>query len=419
MPAWLLPEHIADVLPSEARKIEDLRRLLLDLFRSHGYELVMPPLLEYTDSLLSGTGRDMDLRMFKLVDQLSGRTMGLRADITPQVARIDAHLLNRQGVTRLCYAGSVLHTLPAGLSGNREPLQLGAELYGHAGPEADLEIQELLLAALGAAGVAEVRLDLCHADVLRALLAADPAGPARAAEVLALLQSKDRAGIRALGGVLRPDTCAALVALCGLYGGIEVLAQARQTLPALPRIGAALDALELLVTALGAAGGSGGAGANMSGAGVSLDLADIRGYHYHSGVMFSAYCPGLANAVARGGRYDEVGQAFGRARPATGFSLDLRELASLLPAQPARAAIRAPWSAVGAAGAAGTGNEGSDLAGLRAAVAQLRAAGNVVIQVLPGDEHDQEEFACDRVLARRGDVWVVEPLDPTGRPVQA
>ena len=386
MPAWLLPEHIADVLPAEARKIEDLRRDLLDLFRTYGYELVMPPLLEYTDSLLSGTGADMDLRMFKLVDQLSGRTMGLRADITPQVARIDAHLLNRQGVTRLCYAGSVLHTLPAGLSGNREPLQLGAEIYGHAGPEADLEIQELLLGALQRAGVKAVRLDLCHADVLRALLAEDPRGPALAEDVLLLLQTKDGAGLAALEGRLGQPTIAALMALCGLYGGAEVIAAARAALPAVPRITAALAALERLVTALAD-----------QGARVSLDLADIRGYHYHSGVMFSAYCPGLANAVARGGRYDEVGQAFGRARPATGFSLDLRELASVLPAGTARAAVRAPWGAE---------------PGLRAAVARLRAAGEVVIQALPGHEHDQEEFACDRALVRQGDAWVVEALAP-------
>ena len=382
MPAWLLPEYIADVLPSEARKIEDLRRLLLDLFRTYGYEMVMPPLLEYTESLLSGTGRDMDLRMFKLVDQLSGRTMGLRADITPQVARIDAHLLNRQGVTRLCYAGSVLHTRPAGLSGNREPLQVGAEIYGHGGAEADLEVQELLLAALRLAGVARVRLDLCHVDVLRALLDADPAGAALAEDVYLLLQTKDREGLTALGTVLLPATCAALVALCGLYGGIEVIAAARAALPAQPRIEAALAALEQLA-------------AGLHGADVSIDLADIRGYHYHSGVMFSAYCPGLANAVARGGRYDQVGQAFGRARPATGFSLDLRELASLLPASAAKPAVRAPWGAA---------------AGLRAAVTRLRASGEIVIQALPGHEHDQEEFACDRVLVERAGLWVIEAL---------
>ncbi len=382
MPAWLLPEYIADVLPSEARKIEDLRRLLLDLFRTYGYEMVMPPLLEYTESLLSGTGRDMDLRMFKLVDQLSGRTMGLRADITPQVARIDAHLLNRQGVTRLCYAGSVLHTRPAGLSGNREPLQVGAEIYGHGGAEADREVQELLLAALRLAGVVRVRLDLCHVDVLRALLDADPAGAALAEDVYLLLQTKDREGLTALGTVLLPATCAALVALCGLYGGIEVIAAARAALPAQPRIETALAALEQLA-------------AGLHGADVSIDLADIRGYHYHSGVMFSAYCPGLANAVARGGRYDEVGQAFGRARPATGFSLDLRELASLLPASAAKPAVRAPWG---------------DAAGLRVAVTRLRASGEIVIQALPGHEHDQEEFACDRVLVERAGLWVIEAL---------
>ncbi len=318
--------------------------------------------------------------MFKLVDQLSGRTMGLRADITPQVARIDAHLLNRAGVTRLCYAGSVLHTLPAGLAGSREPLQVGAEIYGHAGREADLEIQELLLAALQLAGVRQVRLDLCHVDVLRAILAQDAHGQDMAEEVYPLLQSKDSDGLVALQNRLLPTTCAALAELCGLYGGIEVIDTARAVLPRLPRITAALDSLAHLARAL-------------HDADVSIDLADIRGYHYHSGVMFSAYCPGLANAVARGGRYDEVGQAFGRARAATGFSLDLRELASLLPVGAVSAAIRAPWG---------------DEAGLHQAVAALRAAGEIVIRSLPGHDHDQEEFACDRVLMRRGPAWVVE-----------
>jgi len=385
MPAWLLPEHIADVLPSEARKIEELRRALLDLFRTYGYELVMPPLLEYTESLLSGTGRDMDLRMFKLVDQLSGRTMGLRPDITPQVARIDAHLLNRKGVTRLCYAGSVLHTLPAGLATNREPLQVGAEIYGHGGPEADLEAQELLLAALKLAGIQRVRLDLCHVDVLRAILDGDPAGASHAEDVYQILQTKDRDAVAALAPRLLPATCAALAALCGLYGGVEVIAAARAELPSLPRIGTALDALEKLARALPEAD-------------ISIDLADIRGYHYHSGVMFSAYCPGLANAVARGGRYDQVGETFGRARAATGFSLDLRELASVLPGGAVSAAIRAPW---------GDGN--GSAAALRSAVAALRAAGEIVIQTLPGHEHDQEEFACDRVLVLRDGSWQVEP----------
>jgi ATP phosphoribosyltransferase regulatory subunit len=381
MPAWLLPESISDILPAEARRIEELRRTLLDLFRTYGYELVMPPLLEYTESLLSGTGRDMDLQMFKLIDQISGRTMGLRADITPQVARIDAHLLNRMGVTRLCYAGSVVHTRPQALSSTREPLQVGAEIYGHAGPEADLEVQELLLAALARVGLREVRLDLGHAEVLRAILAGDPAGFVVAEEVYACLQAKDREGLALLSG-LASTTSRALIELCELYGGVEVISRARASLPGLPRIARALDELEQLV-------------ADLNIAEVTIDLADIRGYYYHTGVMFSAYCPGLPSAIARGGRYDQVGETFGRARPAAGFSLYLRDLAPLLGQTAVPSAIRAPWS--------------NDQA-LRSLVAQLRAEGEIVIQALPGHEHELEEFHCDRVLLRRGSNWVIEPF---------
>lgn len=383
MPAWLLPESISDILPAEARRIEGVRRTLLDLFRTFGYELVMPPLLEYVESLLSGTGRDMDLQMFKLVDQISGRTMGLRADITPQVARIDAHLLNRQGVTRLCYAGSVVHTRAQALSATREPLQLGAEIYGHAGLEADLEVQELLLLALGRVGIAEVRLDLGHAEILRAILAGDPGGAPMAQQVYELLQTKDRDALQALPG-LETGTIAALIALCELYGGVEIIERARAVLPRLPRIGSALDDLARLV-------------AELKVSDVTIDLADIRGYHYHSGVMFSAYCPGLASAVARGGRYDQVGETFGRARPAAGFSLYLRDLAPLLPMAEIPKAVRAPWS-----------NDRN----LKAVIAGLRAGGEIVVQALPGHEHEIEEFRCDRVLVQDGRAWRIEALSP-------
>lgn len=382
MPAWSLPEAIADILPAEALRIEALRRALLDLFRGYGYELVMPPLLEYVESLLSGTGRDLDLQMFKLIDQMSGRTMGLRADITPQVARIDAHLLNRQGVARLCYAGSVLYTRPRSLSGTREPFVVGAELYGHAGIEADLEIQDLLLATLRAAGIATLRLDLGHAEILRAILASDPRGFMIADRVYPFLQSKDRAGLASLDADLEPSTRAALATLCELYGGAETLARARTMLPPLPRIAAALDVLERLIGALDQTQ-------------VTIDLADLRGYHYHSGVMFAAYCPGLPSAVAQGGRYDEVGEAFGRARPATGFSLDLRELARLASSIEKRRAIRAPWN---------------DDSAMRACVASLRASGETVIQTLPGHEATLAEHDCDRVLVRGRDGWRIEAL---------
>jgi ATP phosphoribosyltransferase regulatory subunit len=383
MPNWLLPENIADVLPSEARKIEDLRRQMLDNFRLYGYEMVMPPLLEYVDSLLTGAGKDTDLRTFKLVDQISGRMLGLRADMTTQVARIDAHLLNRDSVTRLCYAGSVLHTRPSGLHATREPLQIGAEIYGHAGLEADAEIQELALASLAMAGFSDVRLDLSHAGVLRAIIEDDAAARKDEAALHAFLRAKDSPGLDALTKHYAPVTRAALLALPHLYGDVDVLARARDVLPAVPAMTKALAELAAL------------AGSALGRAEVAIDLADLRGYQYESGAMFALYVPGLPNAVARGGRYDHVGEAFGRARPATGFSLDLRELARLLPSAERKHAIRAPW-----------GNAPE----LREQIAELRKTGEVVIQSLPGHDDDQDEFECDRVLVLEDSNWILKNL---------
>jgi ATP phosphoribosyltransferase regulatory subunit len=382
MPNWLLPENIADVLPSEARKIEELRRQLLDNFRHYGYELVMPPMLEYLESLLTGAGADTDLRTFKLVDQLSGRTMGVRSDMTTQVARIDAHLLNRSSVTRLCYVGSVLHTRPSGLHATREPLQLGAEIYGHAGLEADAEIQQLVLASLALAGIQTVRLDLCHVGIVRAIMAQDAVARANETALFALLKAKDAPGLRSLTASFGAVAREAILALPELYGDATILQRARTVLPALPGIVAALDDLEALVQLAGAAQ-------------ITIDLADLRGYHYESGATFAAYVSGLPNPVARGGRYDHVGEAFGRARPATGFSMDLRELARLLPAAQRVSAIRAPW--------------GTDSA-LREKIALLRQAGEVVIQNLPGHENDQEEFDCDRALVLDNGNWLLKNL---------
>jgi ATP phosphoribosyltransferase regulatory subunit len=383
MPNWLLPENIADVLPSEARKIEELRRRLLDQFRLYGYELVMPPMLEYIESLLSGAGKDLDLRTFKLVDQMSGRTLGVRADMTTQVARIDAHLLNRTSVTRLCYAGSVLHTKPSGLHATREPLQIGAEIYGHAGLEADAEIQELLLASMTLAGMRNVRLDLCHVGVLLAILSLDPVAKQQELALYALLETKDIPGLREITQNFNQQTRDALLALPNLYGDINILEQARQILPKLPAINSALDELALLVSLVTA----------QSGAEVTIDLADLRGLHYHSGVTFAVYVQGLPNAVARGGRYDHVGESFGRSRPATGFSLDLRELARLMPGAERKNAIMAPW-----------GEED----GLREKIAQLRAQGEVVIQSLPGHKYDLDEFDCNRAVVFENGNWIVK-----------
>lgn len=382
MQNWLLPEYIADVLPAEARKIENLRRALLDNFRLYGYELIMPPMLEYLESLLTATGQDTDLYTFRLIDQLSGRTMGIRADMTTQVARIDAHLLNRASVTRLCYAGSVLHARPSGLYATREPIQIGAEIYGHAGIEADAEIQELARVSLELAGIAGIGIDLSHAGVLRALLETEPALKKQEATLFALLETKDVPGITAITRTCAAATREALLLLPSLYGGVEVLTEARKTLPSLPGIDKALDELQAL--------------AEMAGTGVSIDLADLRGYQYHSGVMFAAYVPGLPNALARGGRYDHVGEAFGRARPATGFSMDLRELAQLLPGAEPKMAIRAPW---------GTS------ADLRERIAELRKMGEVVIQSLPGQRDEPDEFNCDRELVQENGGWTLKKIN--------
>jgi ATP phosphoribosyltransferase regulatory subunit len=272
--------------------------------------------VEFTDSLLTGTGRDLDLRTFKLVDQLSGRMMGVRADITPQVARIDAHLLNRRGVTRLCYCGSVLHARPAGPGATREPIQIGAEIYGHAGVASDLEIQALLCQALKTAGAKGLRMDIGHVAVFRALVHAAGIAGERESELFEALQKKDIPTLRSLTRKLDAKTRNALLLLPELYGGQEVLALAEKKLPDIKTLKSALSTLRAL--------------ANAAPIPLSFDLAELRGYHYHSGVVFDAYCDGVTGAVARGGRYDEVGKAFGRPRPATGFSIELRSLASTI-----------------------------------------------------------------------------------------
>lgn len=384
--AWLLPEHIADVLPSQARRIEELRRELLDMARGYGCELVMPPLLEHLDSLLSGAGRSLNLRTFKLVDQLSGRSLGLRADTTPQVARIDAHLLNRAGVTRLCYCGPVVHTRPAGPHASREPLQLGIEIYGHAGLEADLEVQELALDALRRAGLVGITLDIGDARILQGVLG-DAQLPTDQLEAIATaLASKDQTELTQLCAGLPVTVAQGLLALPSLYGGIEVLELARRSLPAHPLIEAALADLAWLAKHLAQTHPE---------VLLGFDLADASGNEYYTGVRFALYAEGCSDAVLRGGRYDEVGAVFGRRRPAVGFSADLKTLVSLAPASPLRAAVRAPW--------------GED-PGLRTAIRRLREQGETVVCVLPGHEHEGDEFDCDRELVQVGSQWAVRAL---------
>jgi len=382
-PAWLLPEYVEDILPPYARQAEALRRRLLDLFDGHGYDLVWPPLVEYLDSLLTGAARDLDLKTFKVVDGLSGRMLGVRADMTPQAARIDAHLINHEGVTRLCYAGPVLRTRPAGFLASREPFQLGAELFGHAGVAADLEIQELLIAALSIAAVPQARLSLGHAGLFRALVAGAALDEVRTAAMFAALRGKDVPEVAALSADLAAPWRDAFRQLPGLYGGAAALEQARAALPEQAGIRQALDELAQLLAAGNALG-------KVS---VSVDLSDLRGDGYHNGATFAAYAGGQASAVALGGRYDGAGGVFGRSRAATGFSLDLRQILDCLPEPGARGGILAP---------------GLDDADLRTKIAALRAGGERVIVELPGMAVHRQESGCDRILVKSGNDWIVQ-----------
>ena len=399
---WLLPEYIEDILPAEALAIETMRRRIMDRLLVHGYQLVGPPLLEYVASLLSGhrddddlsSGRNSSILMFKVVDRLSGMLMGLRTDITPQAARIDAHLLNHSGVTRLCYAGSVVHTVPSGLTRTREQLQIGAELFGHAGLESDLEIQRLMLQSLAIAGIGKIHLDLGHVAVFRGLVKGAGIPVKLETELFGILQTKDITALKELfsadrwknenvisGKIVEP----ALLLLLELYGGGDVLTRARKHLPDYPEIKTALDELEAVATELMPLVDT-----------LAFDLADLRGYRYHSGMVFAAYAKGCPNAVALGGRYDEIGKAFGRARPATGFSMDLRELSGLVKPDPYPKGILAPYKR-------------NDKA-LEKEIERLRSEDQIVVMELPGHESDQDALDCDRQLVMHQGVWKIEKI---------
>jgi ATP phosphoribosyltransferase regulatory subunit len=380
---WLLPEHIADILPATARQVETAKTTMLELFRTAGYELVLPPLIEYLDSLVAEGDDSLELKTFKLDDQLSGLQMGLRADITPQVARIDAHLLaERTGVTRLCYAGSVVHTRPAGLMSSREPLQIGAELYGFAGIEADLEIIRLMLATLDLARVENQRLDIGNVAIFRGLSAAAGLSPELAREVFAALRSKDVSSVARLVQSVAEPYRSAFVALPELYGPRSVLERARSKLPSIPEVDHGLRQLLTLADAL------------EDRVELSFDLTELRGAAYHTGLMFAVYAPGWPDELARGGRYDNVGRRFGRARPATGFSLDLRDLLRILPERDSSRGIRV------ASGLLATAGE---------EVQKLRQAGEVVIVDYLGES--AQALNCDRELVPGASGWQVVPFN--------
>ncbi|MDO5666539.1 MAG: ATP phosphoribosyltransferase regulatory subunit [Alcaligenaceae bacterium] len=381
---WLLPEFISDILPAEARGLEELRRKLLDLYQHSGFELVAPPLVEFTESLFAGQRVDLPQKTAKVIDQLSGRTMGIRPDITPQVSRIDAHLLNRQGVTRLCYCGVVFHAKPSDLIGDRELVQIGAEIFGYAGGEADLQIIGLAYQSLETVGITNATLDLNHPAIMRALVASHPDLEAEVDKLNAFVREKAITGLRSFLSQLVdvPDEIKkALLVLPNLYGGKEVIEEARLCLPALPEIESALNELEMIVKRFPS---------------VSVDLADISGYDYHTGISFALYAEGWHNAVVRGGRYDKVAQAYGRNRPATGFSMNLRSLVQGLPAAEPAAAIKTSWS---------------DDAAQLAAIQQLRSEGHIVVQLFPGTEQTTEEYVFTRELVLENNQWQLKNIN--------
>ncbi|MEQ8516714.1 MAG: ATP phosphoribosyltransferase regulatory subunit [Chromatocurvus sp.] len=384
---WQLPDGVDELLPERAMALEALRRRLLDLYRGWGYQLVIPPLVEFTDSLLEGVGADLDTLTFKMPDQPSGRTLGIRADITPQVARIDAHSLAEEGVSRLCYTGSTLHARQKSLLASRSPVQAGAEIFGESALTADIEVIHLMLATLDAAGVeaSGITLDLGHGDVCGRLLQCLSLGGPRESAVFDALQRKSRPDLlEALSGVAS-DTADALLALIDMHGGAEVLERAWAVLaPVAPGIDDALRTLREASAQIAAAHPE---------VRIYFDLAELRGYHYHTGIVFAAYVPGYGEAVANGGRYDNVGRAYGRARPATGFATDLKTLVQLPVSGPGPVpCIHAPVS--------------SDPA-LLTAVRRLRETGEIVIASLAGEMDPR----CSRELVQRDGEWTVQALD--------
>jgi len=389
---WLLPDGIEEILPDRALKVERLRRRLLDLYHSWGYDLVIPPLAEFTDSLLSGSGSDLDLMTFKITDQLTGRMMGVRADITPQAARMDAHSLQRNSPNRLCYAAQVLYTRARGPLESRSPIQLGVELFGEASLESDVEVMSLLVETLNFSGLDDIYLDIGHVGIYRALEQAADLSGEQSAELFALLQRKD-AGLQQWLASNVADTALAtmLAALPGLAGDTTMLNQAKQVLANAPAaVLQALSEVDAVTRQLAACA------PNVS---LFLDLSELRGYHYHTGIVFAAYTSESTLALGNGGRYDDVGEAFGRARPATGFGIDLSKLASLVEySNSVAAGIYAPAPA-----------ENTDSGAWAKEISRLRECGERVVRGFTGQHVDYDELHCDRVLVASDGGFNVEP----------
>lgn len=388
---WLLPEGIAEVLPEQARQLESLRRTLLDLYDRWGYDLVMPPFIEYMESLLVGTGHDLALQTFTLTDQLTGRQMGIRADMTPQVARIDAHMLRREAPTRLCYIGTVLHTRPNGFAGSRSPLQVGVELYGHGSIESDLEVLRLLVETLNISGIKQPYIDLGHVGIFRALVKQAGLNENQEEQFFDALQRKAKTELNELTIAWKLDSNIAtmLKALADLHGSEEVLDEARKCFAKADK--SVLKALEDLLTVASRLR------SEMPALTLHFDLGELRGYNYHTGVVFAAYLPGQGQAIALGGRYDHIGEVFGRARPATGFSTDLKQLMQLggMENVSMSAAIFAP---------------AGDDTDLQNRITELRAQGKRVVCALPGQKQTAADMGCNEQLVNRKGQWQVEAL---------
>lgn len=389
---WLLPDGIEELLPDDAKQLESLRRNLLDLFSCWGYELVIPPFIDYLDSLLTGSGRDLDLQTFKLTDQLSGEMLGIRSDMTPQVARIDARNLKRECPTRLCYAGTILHTRGDPLEKTRSPMQIGAEIYGHAGKESDLEVIRLMLEMLAQSGLLNVHLDLGHVGIYRALSKQAGLTETQETDMFDVLQRKANPELRELLATLNvhEQMKAMLLSLPDLNGDLKVLERAQKIFASADvAVKHALADLKCIAEKLSG---------EFPSLPISFDLAELRGYHYHTGMVFAAFVPGVGREIARGGRYDNIGAVFGRARPATGFSADLKLLAGLSKATLAtelKSIISAPFF--------------EDPA-LQQKISELRAAGQTVLQLLPGQSGGARELGCTAVLEQQNQSWVVKPL---------
>lgn len=384
---WLLPEGVDEILPPKAIRLERLCRNIIDLFSSWGYEFVIPPMIEYLESLLTGTGEDLDLQTFKLTDQLNGRLMGIRADITPQVARIDARLLKSEAPARLCYLGSVLHTRPGKPGDTRAPLQSGAELYGYNGVAGDIEIVKLMLATLKLAGVEEICIDLGHIGIFRSLSTASLNDNQRF-QVFEVLQRKARDELKTLCNDwnITDKQRSNLLELVELHGDTQVLEQAKKCFKSSPEIIRFINELEMLVDAV----------TDQQDLKINIDLAELRGYHYHTGMVYTAFVPGAGEGIAFGGRYDDIGLAFGRARPATGFSVDVKSLIKFQDLDTGSfPKIFAPLTGA---------------AGLQEKIAALRASGQVVIQELEQQQARAREMGCDRQLVFENRAWVVKKI---------